>query len=524
MELSSIHAENERLREALLNSQSQLKNYEQEVERLRELVRKFKRMCFGRKSERVEDVAVEQLVFNEIEVLTRTEPEVEPKQTVSYTRGCGRQKKKPYAEELEREVVVHDLAEAEKVCSAHGEKLQEIGEEVSEKLVTYPARVVIREERTKKYIASCCESVPKQATVVSILPKTIATPELLSFLIFSKFFQALPLYRLEELYKLFGVQLSRGTMARWLIVLSEKLRPIWNVLEERMFESGYMGIDATSIQVLKEKGRSPQSKSFMWIRGSPEKGIVLFDYHISGAGSVAKSLVEGFMGALQSDAHGAYNQLDESSITRLGCMMHARRKFHDAAHASPKGTGLAHTGFSLIRKLYDLDDLYKEKALSAEQRYLARQKEHIPVLEELKSWAMHHRPLVPPKSQIGIAFNYLLDEWERLTRYLKNGRYEMDNGWVERVIRKFAIGRNNWLFADTTDGAEASSVLYSLALTAKLNGKDPFAVMVDILKQLPLAEKIEDYERLTNLLLSEEKVPIGKDAKPFHYRKRVRCA
>ena len=145
-----------------------------------------------------------------------------------------------------------------------------------------------------------------QARSNSILPGTIATPELLSFIIFSKYFQALPLYRLEELFKLNGIDLKRGTMARWLVRVKEQLMPIYNLLQDKAFESGYMCIDATHVQVLKEPGRKAETKSFMWARGSPERGIVLFDYDPSGGGQVAKSLMMGFSGALQADAHRGY--------------------------------------------------------------------------------------------------------------------------------------------------------------------------------------------------------------------------
>jgi transposase len=521
---TTLREENTRLKKELefqrVSYESTIENYQEEVVRLQDLLRKFKRMQFGKKSERVEDLEESQLVFNEVEVESRSGTELSPEatKTITYTRKQGRQSRKPFPDDLEREVIYHDLSEEEKQCPHHGEPLREIGEEVVEKLVTYPARMVLREERTKKYVASCCESPPKQAKVNSILPGTIATPELLSFIIFSKFFQALPLYRLEELFALFGVELSRGTMARWMIQVSEKLLPVWNVLEERAFESGYLCIDATSVQVLKETGRKAESKSFMWCRGSPEKGIVLFDYNVSGAGYVAEKLIAGFAGALQSDAHRGYDRLS-LELFRLGCFMHARRRFFEAAEASKKGAGLSHEGLAYIQRLYDLEESYKEKALSPEERKVARDNEQVPLLDSFKKWALTNKSKVPPQSLIGNAISYLIAEWDFLTAYLKDGRYEIDNGWVERAIRKFAIGRNNWLFSDSVEGANATSILYSVVITAKLNGKDPFTAMVEILKQLPFATSIDDYERLADLLLTKEKPPIGKDGKTFHYKK-----
>lgn len=289
-------------------------------------------------------------------------------------------------------------------------------------------------------------------------------------------------------------------MASWLISVAEKLQPIWNILEDWALASGYMGIDATSVQVLKEVGRKPETKSFMWARGSPELGIVLFDYDISGGGKVAERLIAGFSGAMQSDAHRGYNRLDEL-IFRLGCMMHSRRKFHEAWISVQKKPGLADNALKMIKKLYKFEEAYKLQSLSAEQRYEARLKEVKPYMEKIQSWCQDKKLKVLPASPLGIAIDYYLDEYDKLTGFLSDGRYEIDNGWIERAIRKYAIGRNNWLFCDTVEGAKASSLFYSLVITAKLNDQDPFEVMVQILTELPRAETIEDFEKLAALLV-----------------------
>ena len=472
-----------------------------EITRLNSIILLLKRSHFGSKSERVEEIPAEQMVFNEIEFEAPNAEE--EKQTVIYERKKGRGKKKPFPKDTHREEVIIDLPEDQKLCPHDGTKLKEIGEEVTEKLKSVPARISILVERKKKYICPCCESFMAQAQSHSILPKTIATPELLSFIVFSKFFQSLPLYRISELFKLNGIELKRGTMARWLILVSEKLVPIWNILEEKVFESGYMCIDATHVQVLKEEGRDPKTKSFMWARGSPEKGIVLFDYDPQGGGAVAKRLVTGFQGALQADAHRGYNALDRGQIHLLGCMMHARRRFHNAWLIGGKKPGLAADGIKMLKFIYDKEEEYKNKNLTPEKRKEWRDKEVDPSLEVIKNWCLIQKEKVLPSSPISNALNYFINEYTELTAFLKDGRYEIDNGWVERTIKRFAIGRKNWLFSDTVDGAKASSILYSLTLTAKLNDKDPFVVLAEILKKLPMAKTIDDYEQLANLLLSE---------------------
>ena len=472
----------------------------QEVDYLKHIVKLFKEEKFGSKSEQYVEEINPQLLFNELEQEAQGEQLPLEQEHISYVRKKGREKKKPYPEHLPREEKIIDIDEVDKVCPHDGTRLKQIGFDVVEKIKTIPAQSSIVVEKTLKYACPCCELHLAQAKTNSILPKTVATPEVLSFLIFSKFFQGLPFYRLEELYKLQGIHLTRGTMARWLIQVSEKLIPIWNVLEERVLNSGYMAIDATSVQVLKEKGRDAKTKSFMWCRGSPEQGIVLFDYNISGGGKVAKDLITGFKGGVQADAHKGYGALDKSEILLLGCMMHARRRFHKAWLGGNKQPGLAEIGLKMFKRLYRFEKAYKEVGLSRERRYEARQKEVAPYMEKIKLWCEKKKPKVIAESPLGKAINYFINEYDELSNFLKNGRYEIDNGWVERMIRKFAIGRNNWIFSDTVEGAHASSILYSFALTAKVNNKDPFNVMTEIFNKLPDAETLEDYEALADIL------------------------
>lgn len=478
----------------------------EEIRRLEFNINLLKRDKFGSKSEKITDLPSEQLLFNEIEKEAQS---VEPEQTEligGYVRSKkGRGARKPFPADLPREEVIIDLPESEKVCPHDGTALKEIGEEVTEKLKIIPAQLSVVVERKKKYACPCCQSHMAQAKSNAILPGTIATPELIAFLIFSKFFQGLPLYRIEELFNLQGVNIKRGTMASWLISVAEKLQPIWNILEEWALDSGYMGIDATSVQVLKEEGRKPETKSFMWARGSPELGVVLFDYDISGGGKVAERLIAGLSGALQSDAHRGYNRLNDL-IYRLGCMMHSRRKFHEAWISVEKKPGLALNALKMIKKLYKFEEAYKLQNLTSEQRYEARLNEVKPYMEKIQNWCLEKKLKVLPSSPLGIAINYYLNEYEKLTAFLADGRYEIDNGWIERAIRKYAIGRNNWLFCDTVDGAKASSLFYSFAVTAKLNGKDPFKVMAQILKELPLASSIDDFERLAEMLVNKSKL------------------
>lgn len=504
-ENQNLQWENAELKEQNENLHQQNEDLQTKLENLENVLLRLKREVYGPKSERVLDNGDQQSsLFNEAEVESSKAPELE-QETITYTRPKGKKKSKPLPEDLPREHRVIDLCEEEKNCPHDGTELECIGEDVKERVKAKPAQVWIESQRRRKYGCSRCRSHVARAQVSEILPKTIATPELVAYLIFAKFIQAMTLYRIEELFKLYGIELKRSVMASWLIKVSERLIPIWNILEEKLNESGYAVIDATRVQVLKEEGRSAQSQSAMWARGSPEQGIVLLDYSPSESGEVAKKLLENFEGgALQMDAHGGYDKINFTESICLGCMMHSRRRFEDAWKKSGKKDGVAAQALKRFKELYEYEKKYKKENLTPEQRKARRDIEIRPKLEQMKEWLEGEQGRVLPSSPLGNAINYFLREYPKLTAFLQNGRYEMDNGWIERVIRRFTVGRKNWMFSDTTEGAKASSVLYSLALTAKLNGKDPYRVFVEVFQKLPhISDPCEDYEKLAELFLSE---------------------
>ena len=156
----------------------------------------------------------------------------------------------------------------------------------------------------------------------------------------------------------------------------------------------------------------------------------------------------------------------------------------------------------MIKKMYEYEESYKEKKLTPEERKHWRDKEVAPLMDTLKKWCEANNPKVLPQSSIGNAINYFINEYDELAGFLENGRYEIDNGWLERQFKKYAIGRKNWVFCDTVEGAHATSILYSIAFTIKLNGKNPFEVLVKILEELPKVKIAEDYQKLVDLILS----------------------
>ena len=505
----------EKLQGALLQlrqNEELIENYKKEISWLHELLATLKRAKFGRKSEKWE--TEEQQVFNEIEAEAKKpdasieeeaeEDAVEIK-VAAHTKKRGH--RKPLPEGLPREIEKIELPVEEQVA-ADGSKLKVIGWDISEKFKYEPAKMSVIEYHRAKYGVDSGDYEKTAPPKPSIIPKGIATPELLSAIIVSKYCDGLPLYRIEDIFTRMGIDLSRGTMARWMVKVAEALMPIRNVLSDRLLASFYVASDETHVQVLKENGRKAEDKSWMMVRSTPygEKKVILFDYNRSRSGSVMLDLFLDYTGILQCDGLNSYDVLEEKDVVRIGCSMHARRRFEQAAIDGAKsGKSLGEKGLLFFKNLYDLEEEIKEKP--PDERKRIRNEVALPIWLELKSWCDVNQPKVPKKSKIGQAFHYFINEYEYLIGYLKDGRLNIDNGFTERAIRKFAIGRNNWMFSDTVDGANASSLLYSLIVTAKVNGVDPYKAMVKICTEIPKAKTIDDYERLADIILSPEIKP-----------------
>jgi transposase len=256
-------------------------------------------------------------------------------------------------------------------------------------------------------------------------------------------------------------------------------------------------MDETPVQVLNQKGKLAESKSYMWVRhaGPPGQRITLFDYDPSRSGAVPRRLLAGYSGALMLDGYEGYAPVcREQGLTRLGCWVHARRKFVDVSKASKKKNSQAAYAIKLIAKLYVIEKTNKDA--NAEGRYQARIENAKPIIDKLRQWLDETKPKVPPKNLLGKALQYLDNQWPRLIAYLEDGQYPIDNNPVENAIRPFAIGRKNWLFSASVNGPKASANLYSLIETAKANDLEPYAYLKRVFTELPNAQSYDDVEKL----------------------------
>ena len=485
---------------------------ENQVDWLTEQITELKRNRFGKKAERYE--TPEQVcLFNEAEIESEKpdscsdEEAVECETATREVEVKGHTKKirghrKPLPENLTREIVKVELPPSEQF-DEDGNALKIIGWETSEKLKYEPAKVSVIQYQRAKYGVDVGDYVKTAPPVPAIIPKGNATPELLAAIVVAKYADGLPLYRMEDFFKRHDIEISRQTMARWMIQVAEASGPIFSVLSNKWLNSFYVALDETKVQVLKESGRKAESDSWMIVRSTPfgEKKVVLFDYRISRGTDTINKLLSGYQGYMQVDGLSSYdNAAKDECVTRLGCAMHARRRFEGAfVNGVTSGKGLGEVGLKYFKAIYDIEDKVREK--SPEERSRVRLEKAKPIWEEMKAWSEKKKSKVPKQSKIGGAFAYLLSEYEFLTNYLLDGRLEIDNGFTERAIRKFAIGRNNWLFSDQVAGANASALLYSLVVTAKANGVNPYKALVQLFTQLPLAKSEEDYVRLAGLIL-----------------------
>lgn len=479
-----------------------------EITWLRQQLQLLRQKRFGSSSEKLSEEQL--LLMLEGDRTLATVPE--PPETIA-VHGHRRAKggRRPLPEGLERIEVLHDLSPEEKICPRDGHPLKRIGEETSEQLSCKPAEMRVLLHVRPKYACPVCEEgVVIAPPPAQLIPKSMASPSLLAQIAVSKYADALPLYRQEQIFQRQGVDLLRSTMSSWMIHSGEGVQPLINLLRDELLEGFCVQCDETRFQVLKEQGREAQSQSYLWAQrgGTPQSPVILFDYAPSRGGEVPKRLLEGHEGYLQVDGYKGYDALcrEHPEIRRVGCMAHARRKFDEAfkvltkkgkkgkSRKKAQTKSKAFEGLTWIGKLYEVER--DARGMSAEERHRLRQTRARPILDAMEQWRKDAVGQVPPKTLIGLALGYLSDQWEYLIRYLEDGRLEIDNNLVENAIRPFCLGRRNWLFSDTVRGAEASANLYSLIVTAKANGLEPHAYLSLVFRDLPRARSVEDYERL----------------------------
>ena len=484
--------------ETLLTAQKENAELNQKLDYLMGQLRLMKKKVFGTSSEQATKELVGQLslLFNEAEAWSpRDEKPADGTTVPAHTR----QKRSSNLDEVlpegvAVEVVEHSIPEEERVCAACGTVMEQIGKEVRRTLVLHPATATIREDVYYTYACQKCKieaietPILKTEKVPPVISGSYASPEAIAHIMVQKFVMASPLYRQEQELNRAGIQLSRQTMSNWILRASDDwLTPVYEELHRRLVKETVLHADETTLQVLKEPGKSAQSKSYMWLyrTGShAAEPMVLYEYRPDRKASNAAEFLKDFNGWLHADGYPGYHSLPEH-IRAVGCWAHLRRKFDEAVKSLPKQdqqNTAALQGQAYCSRLFSIERELAE--LPPEERYTQRLERSKPVMDALLAWAKINR--AAPKSALGKAMYYLKEQWPYLSRVLEDGRLELSNNLAERSIKPFVIGRKNFLFANTPRGAQSSAVIYSMIETAKASGLDPYRYLTWVLTNAPI--------------------------------------
>lgn len=401
------------------------------------------------------------------------------------SQGGGR---RPLPKELPRETRVHELSDAERVCDCCGGALHVVDTEVSEQLEQIPAKVYVVEHQRRRYACRDCEGGVQRAPAPQApIPGAQAGPNLLAAVVAGKYVESMPLYRQAAFYQRHGLDLDRQTLGRWAVRAGERVQPLIDRFHALLLTATVIHADESRLQVLKEPGRSPKQKSTMWVyaSGGADPPIRLYQYQPNTSSEHPRRFLDGFAGYLQSDGFSGYDALARAQpqLTGVGCWAHARRKFVDVQKAGgdEAGDGEAAWFVERIGALYAIERDCAE--VDADERYRRRQAEAKPILDAIGE-RLAGLNGVPPKTLLGKAVTYARRQWPSLVRYIDSGHTAIDNNTAERAIKPFVIGRKNWLFSNSANGAHASAALYSVVETAKANGVEPYAYLAHVFHEL----------------------------------------
>ena len=497
-------------RQSNTEKDDQILSLRQENQFLLEQFRLAQHKQFGQSHESANQLGL----FNEVEQVAddmAAEAQAETEQVAGYRRNKPRRQRLP--DHLARERVIHDLDEADKVCDSCGHDLHCMGEERSEQLEIIPPSFKVIEHVRPKYSCRHCEQEGIESRIKIApappqpIPKSFASPSILAHIISSKYQYAIPLNRLENMFGHYGVDISRKTQADWMIKVSELFKPVYWALKALQLQQRVIFADESPLKVI----HADKSKCYMWVyctgTDSPPDheheqppNIVLYDYRNSRSGQCPIDYLGDYNGYLQVDGYAGYEQTD---ATLAGCWSHARRKFVEAKKAQAAGkTGKADWALNHIQKLYAIESGLK-KGRSPEEKRQQRAARAKPLLDQFKTWLDKSSLQVPPKSAVGKAIAYSLNQWTKLIRYVEDGHLNIDNNRAERAIKPFVIGRKNWMFSNTARGAHASAILYSIVETARANGLAPYDYLKLLLEELPKQPESLDHLLPWNISLEK---------------------
>ena len=470
------------------------------ITNLNEQVAYLTQKLFGTSSEKRKDIDGQlSFIFNEAEQEASSEwrPEEE---AVTEVKSHRRKAKRTMSDTFKgvpviREVI--ELPEEQRFCPDCNAPLEKIGEELVRREFRYtPAKGEVVEIYTETHKCPECTggSTPeksyefvKSEAPAPLIPHSYASASVVAWIMYQKYGLALPLYRQEKDWAQLGVVLLRGTMANWIIYCTgEYLLPLYEYFHREMLKREFLMADETRIQVLKEKDRSPETDSFMWLLRTGEDGlppILIYRYTETRAGYNAREMLEGFHGYLMTDGYQGYNNLP--GVTRCCCFAHIRRYFIEAV---PKGKEYEYSnpavqGVQFCNRLFEYERHCSDRRYTPEQRKEFRERKSRPVLEAFFQWLDSQRP--NKGTRLEKAVNYAQNRKQHMDTYLEDGRCSFSNNLSENLIRPFTVGRKNWLFADSPKGADASAIVYTMVEMARAHDLNIYKYLTYLLEQRP---------------------------------------
>ncbi|MDP3293325.1 MAG: IS66 family transposase [Nevskia sp.] len=367
-------------------------------------------------------------------------------------------------------------------CGSCGTALTLIGEHVSEKLDCKPLEFFVRRDVHPQYACRACETVTAVPVAPAIIDRGIAAPGLLAQMLIAKYVDHVPLYRQEGIFARSGVTIPRSTQAEWAGICGVRLQPLVDAQRTELLASPVLHADETPVALLDPgAGKTRRAYLFAYRTAAADHPIVVFDFCTSRSGQHAARFLGDYRGALMVDDFAGYKALFERGITELGCMVHARRKFNDLYEANQSTQ--AFEALERFAAIYRIETAIKE--LDPQDRHRYRLLHAKPRLDDFHRWLVALRQTVLGGSGLAKAIDYSLKRWSALTRYLDDGRFPIDNNPVENSIRPIALGRKNWLFVGSESAGRRAAAIMSLLATAKANGHEPHAWLLDVLTRLP---------------------------------------
>jgi transposase len=383
---------------------------------------------------------------------------------------------------------VHCPHEPESTQCECGCQMKRIGEDVAEKLDYVPGTFQVERHVRGKWVCNVCEKIVQAPVPPHVIDKGIPTAGLLAQVLVSKYANHMPLYRQEEIYARSGVPIPRSTMAEWVGACGVRLQPLVDAMKSLLLKRSVLHADETPMPTLRP-GLKKTHRAYLWAYGTtaydPDP-IVIYDFAVGRSGEHARAFLGQWREKLVCDDFSGYKALfqGERPATEVGCMAHARRKFHElyANHQSQ----IAGEALEYYAGLYEVERKAQDLGLDAAGRQTLRKAESAPVAQRLHEWLTKRLASVAPGSATEKAIKYSLGRWEALTRYLSDGTLPIDNNWLENRIRPVALGRANWLFAGSDRAGRGAAAIMSLIQTARLHGLEPFTYLRDVLERLPL--------------------------------------